>query len=822
MATNSTSGHESEAINVEGLKAALKASGNKGLYNYATCSTAAGTPAKVIDTAPTSFSLETGAVIVVKFTNAITVANATLKVGSSGTAKSIYYRGAALAANKVAAGAQVMLRYNGTQYDIIGDLDTNTGAVTSVVGQTGAVTSTQIATALTNDGKKLTDTTYKFTIGSTTKGDTTNGTDLGTLKSESAASGGTTLSLVTTGEKYTWNNKANSATTLSGYGITNAYTKNETYTKEEVNSLVSTPYQNYFSVTATSSTTNVASLLPATGSVGTIYRVGHWDGSRYVTSLYSEYAWNGSSYIKLDSKGEKNVVATSIPFSDFTTVTGFFISGSNGRFGAGTHSAYMYIAVKPGEVYSVLAGPPKSIADGSYAFLRSITQNPQDYQESDNVGYGFCRWNQITELTIPTGCNFLAISLQNSNYNMRPDYIERVYKYNKVYLIPVYGQSLALGSEASLITSFCRFPENCGNTTSLDLSFSGQESSSFGLIESFCDNFSKEERKSVEDIDFKVVSFASGTGSTSITGLKKGTTNYSNLIAQITAAKNNGYKVIVPAFCWVQGEEDRNDAVNDYKGELAQLRIDLDADIKSITGQTQDVHCIVYQTNQLSLLNLLNPGYFAPNNYKSGANGGACITVPQAQYELIRDNQYFHASTPIYPLSFVVSPNNQMIHIDSQSQKLMGYYEGLAAKRLVDGHGYNIGLIATNVTKIDSTHIKLTLSTPCPPVVIDTKFVKEVANYGFSVIKSNNTNIISNVQIDNNHFSGTDIIITTSSDCTGAKLRYGINGTDGKSGFSQGSRGNIRDSQGDSYTAYINGKRVRLDNWLYFFEYLIG
>ena len=50
-------------------------------------------------------------------------------------------------------------------------------------------------------------TTYKFTIGSTTRGDSTNGVDLGTLKSESAAASGTTLSLVTTGEKATWNAK---------------------------------------------------------------------------------------------------------------------------------------------------------------------------------------------------------------------------------------------------------------------------------------------------------------------------------------------------------------------------------------------------------------------------------------------------------------------------------------------------------------------------------------------------------------------------------------------------------------------------------------
>ena len=152
-----TSGHELESINVSGLKATMKDAGNIGLFNEATCSTAAETAAKEV-TKPTSFTLTTGATIIVKFTNAITVASATLNVGSTG-AKAIYYRGAALAANRVAAGDRLILKYNGTQFDIIGhlDTDTNTQAVSSVVGHTGAVTATQIGTALTNAGYKLTD-----------------------------------------------------------------------------------------------------------------------------------------------------------------------------------------------------------------------------------------------------------------------------------------------------------------------------------------------------------------------------------------------------------------------------------------------------------------------------------------------------------------------------------------------------------------------------------------------------------------------------------------------------------------------------------------
>lgn len=45
-----------------------------------------------------------------------------------------------------------------------------------------------------------------------------------------AASGGTTLSVVNTGDMYTWNNKQDKATTLAGYGITDAKISNGTIT----------------------------------------------------------------------------------------------------------------------------------------------------------------------------------------------------------------------------------------------------------------------------------------------------------------------------------------------------------------------------------------------------------------------------------------------------------------------------------------------------------------------------------------------------------------------------------------------------------------
>ena len=98
---------------------------------YATCGTAAAEAAKVAATTPGSnFSLETGARITVKFTVTNTAVNPTLNVNSTG-AKAIYYRGSAISAGYLAANRTYEFVYNGTQYDFIGDIDTNTDTNTN-------------------------------------------------------------------------------------------------------------------------------------------------------------------------------------------------------------------------------------------------------------------------------------------------------------------------------------------------------------------------------------------------------------------------------------------------------------------------------------------------------------------------------------------------------------------------------------------------------------------------------------------------------------------------------------------------------------------
>ena len=81
------------------------------------------------------------------------------------------------------------------------------------------------------------------------------------------------------------------ATTLAGYGITDAYTK------AEVNNLVSTPHQQYVTV-ATKADLDAITI----GSADTIYRVSNYDGTQVDATKYAEYAWDGTQYMLLSVK----------------------------------------------------------------------------------------------------------------------------------------------------------------------------------------------------------------------------------------------------------------------------------------------------------------------------------------------------------------------------------------------------------------------------------------------------------------------------------------------------------------------------------------
>lgn len=96
--------------------------GTADINHYGTCSTAAATAAKTV--ALTGFTLVAGARVQVKFTVTNTASSPTLNVNSTG-AKAIMYRGSAITAGYLAANRVYEFVYDGTNWELIGDINTD-------------------------------------------------------------------------------------------------------------------------------------------------------------------------------------------------------------------------------------------------------------------------------------------------------------------------------------------------------------------------------------------------------------------------------------------------------------------------------------------------------------------------------------------------------------------------------------------------------------------------------------------------------------------------------------------------------------------------
>lgn len=135
--------------------------GTANIIHYGTCSTAAGSNPKTVDC--TGFILDTGAIIYVRFTATNTVAVGTLTLNVNGTgAKSVKYRNANLSqAGIIAANRTYCFVYDGTSYQIVGDLDSNSTYTNMSLGNGYGTCATDGATAT----KVVTLSGYSLLVG---------------------------------------------------------------------------------------------------------------------------------------------------------------------------------------------------------------------------------------------------------------------------------------------------------------------------------------------------------------------------------------------------------------------------------------------------------------------------------------------------------------------------------------------------------------------------------------------------------------------------------------------------------------------------------
>ena len=367
-----------------------------------------------------------------------------------------------------------------------------------------------------------------------------------------------------------------------------------------------------------------------------------------------------------------------------------------------------------------------------------------------------------------------------------------------VVCVPVYGQSLAMGEEAELVTDIDGLSkkwegrlvgEGLNDRFGYyeDISWKKKikrlirygkrryENSAFAMGEALAGALGK---------DTMVCVFADGRGGTAISNLIKGSYPYDALIQDIKSsykeAKKKGMEFFVPAVCWMQGESDMFDYTRvDYRKLLCQFAADVNRDVKSITGQKRDVKIVGYQSCCLAKCYK-----FVPENYECYE-----ISVPQAQMQLIRDDSCFVAGTPVYFLDFV----DDRIHLDGKSQTVVGRYNAAAVLDILR-YGYSDrGLYPVDIkiegkiaiidfNKNDSKE----LVDNSGKLEFDTINVNKVKNYGFSVITPDNKDIAEKVTIVDDK-----IVIECNADAKGCRVRYGANGEKNKSGRRLGARGNL-------------------------------
>lgn len=394
------------------------------------------------------------------------------------------------------------------------------------------------------------------------------------------------------------------------------------------------------------------------------------------------------------------------------------------------------------------------------------------------------------------------------------------YEHRTVLCIPVYGQSYALGEEAVRITDFDSLRIKYDGrivTEHMDYVFGYYDHSSrlkqyikrllhydkkafelsiYGMAESLVTQLGK---------DTIICIFPGGHGQDPLYKLDKPSKPYLKFIEEIAyaykKAKERGWDFNVPAVCWMQGESDIVDYPDtDYQVLFKQMYQDLNADIKAITGQDNDIRIILYQSNVVT-----KGEKYKPNSYDCTE-----ALTPEIQMELVRDDSLIWASGPVYHYSFV----NESLHIDGISQKRIGYLAAKSILGLLHHEERFRGLVPTQA-KIIGNEIHIGFNVPCPPLCFDTITVRKIDHYGFSVINNNNVDIISNVELRQD-----SVIIKCQESPQNCKIRYAINGELKKSGWRIGPRGNLRDSQGDQEKISILGKLYPQHNWCYMFDYL--
>ncbi|MCF7201974.1 phosphate ABC transporter substrate-binding protein [Pseudomonas oligotrophica] len=212
------------------------------------------------------------------------------------------------------------------------------------------------------------------------------------------------------------------------------------------------------------------------------------------------------------------------------------------------------------------------------------------------------------------------------------------------------------------------------------------------------------------------------TSGRSIAQLAKrgGTNEYRRAPQAMQEAKNLAHaenaSYAVSAIFWLQGEYDyshtsggRNDK-DYYKAQLRQLRDDLNADARAISGQQQPPAFLSYQTD-------------AKSSVKDGS-----LAVGMAQWELAEQEPGWYLVGPVYPYP------DKGVHLSANGYRWFGQMLGKVYHRVViEGKGWTP--LAPRGATASGREVLVDFLVPRPPLAFDQPYLahqaREVKNKGF-------------------------------------------------------------------------------------------
>ena len=363
------------------------------------------------------------------------------------------------------------------------------------------------------------------------------------------------------------------------------------------------------------------------------------------------------------------------------------------------------------------------------------------------------------------------------------------------------GQSLNVGGGASSgINDFKNTPSFVGGTGFFGNPFSTQAEkdaffgNDFVLLEENSSNefyppinaslttilslLEKENNVDVTSFQYRIMPFAWGVSGSSITTMAKGATAYNNMILAVTKAKefanNSGETFGVRSMNWYHGEADRFQTKQWYYDRLSQLFIDVNTDVKAITGQTVDIEFFTYQTSPWLGRNI------------GGASGHPHINIQEAQVQVANDFDNVHLAGAMYQFSY-----SDFYHPSDRA--VVGLQTGVAIKRVViDNEPWvDFKPLSSEVLNANGKFFtRIKFDVPVKPMVFDVSGDTwsnprgKQPNFGFEVLDSNGNEM----QIEEPFIiKGDTVVLTTNINPSGLTVRYAVNGHDGG--------GNLRDSQ---------------------------